>query len=461
MKRKRTYQAGRVQQVRVDELLPRLVTGCVVALDVAKEKFVVALATPAGEVVTLFRFDHPTETREFLAIVAALRAGLEPGKVTAAMEPTGTYGDAIRHQLVGAGVPVWMVSPKRTHDSQALFDNVSSLHDPKSAVLVAKLCAMGLATEWTAPSPTRVRLRALVELRQHEQRREEMCFGRMEGALARHWPEIGQWMDIREQRSALRLLAEYASPSRVSADPAAVKSLLRSASRGQLSPEAMEGVVLGARSSLGMPMLPEDERVMQTLATHALDATKRADALEEAMRELAKDDEVFARLAKWMGTYTAAVVVTLADPRQYANARRMEKACGLNLREKSSGEHRGRLSITKRGPSLVRQVVYLFALRMIQQSDAVRAWYVRRRGYGEESRLRAVVAVMRKLVRALFHVAKGEVFDASKLFDVRRLALETPPAVAAPKRPTARTTPRAIARGRQRAHTRKEVIAST
>lgn len=157
MKRKRTYQTARVQQVRVEELLPRLVTGCVVALDVAKEKFVVALATPAGEVVTLFRFDHPTETREVLAIVDALRAGLEPGKVRAAMEPTGTYGDAIRHQLVGAGVPVWMVSPKRTHDSQALFDNVSSLHDPKSAVLVAKLCAMGLATEWTAPPPTRVR----------------------------------------------------------------------------------------------------------------------------------------------------------------------------------------------------------------------------------------------------------------------------------------------------------------
>src|SRR5215468_10831577 len=124
MKRKRTYQAAPVEQVRLEEVLPVLITlGCVVALDVAKEKFVAALATAAGEVVRLFRFQHPTETRKFLEIVATLQTQVPVGQLKVAMEPTGTYGDAIRHQLVETGVPVWMVSPKRTHDSQALFDN--------------------------------------------------------------------------------------------------------------------------------------------------------------------------------------------------------------------------------------------------------------------------------------------------------------------------------------------------
>ena len=135
----------------------------------------------------------------------------------------------------------------------------------------------------------------------------------------------------------------------------------------------------------------------------------------------------------------------------------MEKACGLNLREKSRGETSGRITITKRGAGVVRQVLYLFALRMLQASPAVRAWYKRRRGYTEDSKQRAVVAVMRKLVRALFHVARGDAFDASKLFDLRRLDLETKEAAtpddAAPPNATApspRTTPRPIARGRQR-----------
>jgi transposase len=425
MKKQRTYQAARVQQVRVEELLPMLAAGCIVALDVAKQKFVVAVATLAGELVKLFRFEHPTETGEFLRVVAGLRGGVALGKLVAAMEPTGTYGDAIRHQLVEAGVPVFMVSPKRTHDSQELFDNVPSLHDPKSAVLIAKLHAMGLSTEWKAPPPTRLRLRALVELRQHEQHSAERCYGRMEGVLSRHWPELGQWMDVREQKSALCLLTKYPSPARVSSDPEGVKSLLRGVSRGRLSSEAVAGVLAGAGATLGVPTTPEEELVIRTLARQALDARERADELEHAMLAMRKDDEVLSRLGSWMGTYTAAVVITMCDPRQYTTARQLEKACGLNLREKSSGEHQGRLTITKRGPGLVRQVLYMLALRMIQESDAVRAWYRRRRGYTEESKQRAVVAVMRKLVRAAFHVAKGNAFDAGKLFDLRRLNLDS------------------------------------
>jgi hypothetical protein len=89
MKKKRIYQATPVQQVRVVELLPLVMAGCIVALDVAKQKFVVAVATLAGEVVKLFRFEHPTETREFLRIVEALCVGVEGHNVTAAMEPRG------------------------------------------------------------------------------------------------------------------------------------------------------------------------------------------------------------------------------------------------------------------------------------------------------------------------------------------------------------------------------------
>jgi transposase len=460
MKRKRTYRAEAVEQVRIEALLPLLVAGCIVALDVAKQKFLVALATLTGEVVKLFRFEHPTETRKFLEVVTALRAGVEPGKLKVAMEPTGTYGDAIRHQLVGAAVPVWMVSPKRTHDSQELFDNVRSLHDPKSAVLVAKLCGMGLASEWKTPSETRTRLRALVELRQHERRHQEMCFGRIESVLARHWPEFGRWMDVREQKSALRLLATYSSPTSVQAEPEVVRSFLREVSRARLSAETMAGVIADARTTLGVPMLQEQERLLRTLATHALDAGRRCDDLERDMHELAKHDDVFARLSSWMGTYTAAVVVTLCDPSQYANARQLEKACGLNLREKSSGEHQGRLSITKRGPGLVRQVLYLFALRMIQESSAVRAWYMRRRGFTDESKLRAVVAVIRKLVRALFHVAKGAAFEEGKLFDLRRLDLDAVKTTVQKKEVTPRTTPRAIARGTKRTRNSNAAAAS-
>ena len=424
MTRKHTYKAEPVERVRVEALLPLVTAGCIVALDVAKQKFVAALATLAGDVLKLFRFEHPTETKKFLAIVMELRAGVERGKLKVAMEPTGTYGDAIRHQLVKADVPVWMVSPKRTHDSQELFDGVRSLHDPKSAVLVAKLCAMNLATLWQPPEPTRRQLRALTELRAHEQGHEERCYGRLEAILARHWPELGRFMNVRGPKSALRLLSSYPSPAHVCADPDAVASFLQKASRGNLSTETVQGLIADAKSSLGVPMVEEEEQYVRRLATEALEMRQHAEQLEVSMSKHAQDDAALGRLMGWMGVFTAAVLIALCDPRQYATARQFEKACGLNLREKSSGEHAGRVSITKRGPGLVRQVLYLFALRMIQGSVACRIWYKRRRGYTADSKQRAVVAVMRKLVRAIFHVARGNEFNESKLFDLRRLDLE-------------------------------------
>jgi len=424
MARNRTYRAQSVEDVRLDVVLPLLAAGCIVALDVAKEKFVAALATLAGEVVQLFRFQHPTQTPRFLEIIRELRIGVAAGQVRVAMEPTGTYGDVIRHQLVEAQVPVCMVSPKRTHDSQALFDNVSSLHDPKSAVLIAKLCAMGLATDWKEAPTLRTRMRALVDLRHHEEQHREVCFGRLEALLSRHWPEFYQSLDIREQKTALRVLATYASPARVEAAGAEATALMRNASRGMLAPEKIGALVASAATTLGVPANAEEVRLISTLATYALDAWVRIEKLEKDMANLAANDAVFTRLRAWMGIYTAASILTRCDPMQYANARQLEKACGLNLREKSSGKHVGRLMITKRGPAQVRQVLFLFALRMIQQSSVVRAWYVRRRGYTEESKVRAVVAVMRKLVRALFHVARGADFDPEKLFDTRRLRLQ-------------------------------------
>jgi len=45
------------------------------------------------------------------------------------------------------------------------------------------------------------------------------------------------------------------------------------------------------------------------------------------------------------------------------------------------------------------------------------------KAYKAELPLKAIVAVMRKVARALWHVARGETFDVTKLFDVRRLDL--------------------------------------
>jgi hypothetical protein len=65
------------------------------------------------------------------------------------------------------------------------------------------------------------------------------------------------------------------------------------------------------------------------------------------------------------------------------------------------------------------------ALRLMKDDPIARAWCRARKCYIAELKIKAVVALMRKVARALWHVARGEVFDAAKLFDTRRLELPT------------------------------------
>jgi transposase len=89
---------------------------------------------------------------------------------------------------------------------------------------------------------------------------------------------------------------------------------------------------------------------------------------------------------------------------------------GLNLVERSSGTYQGRLRISKRGSPRSRQWLYFAVLRLIQKSG-VRPWYEAKKAHDEGDARRAVVAVMRKLAVALYHVGvQNEEFQPHRLF---------------------------------------------
>lgn len=424
MKKKQPYSAVSVDKFDVRPLLPALAGGCILAIDVAKEKFVVALSTLAGEVVRTVRFRHPLETELFLNLVATLLTAF-PAQVIAAMEPTGTYGDAVRHQLRKLGVPVKLVSAKRVHDTRELFDGVPSSHDGKSAFLVAKLHSEGLSRDWPERSDWVRAIRALVDQRQVYGEPLTRCLCRLEALVMRHWPELPLFLDMMQQKCALRLLARYGSPANVAADPGAA-AFLRKSANGNLAAAIVQGTIDTASLTTGLPAVQEEVETIRCTAGQALEYWGLMDAVELRISELGKDVPLYQHLRGLLGPFSAAAFIAYTNPMDYESPAKLEKACGLNLRENSSGEHQGRLHITRRGPPLVRRLLYLASLRLVRADAHIRAWYQKRRGYTEETKKRAVVAVMRKLVKAAWHVARGAKFEPQRLVDVRRLDVATP-----------------------------------
>lgn len=425
MKKKRTYGSTDVERLDLLAILRLLTVGCIVAVDVAKTKFVAAIATATGEVLKIVRFAHPRQTLAFLGVVEALRdAKLAPRVV---MEPTGTYGDALRYQCHVRGVSVGMLSPKHTHDIAEVLDGVPSMHDPKAAVALARLAALKPPRAWSPDSEQKRDVRALLDRRWPLTTTCALYHGHLEGMLARHWPELGTLLDVHEQRSWMALLQQYPGPRAVGAAREEAARVLRKSSRGRLSAERVEAIMESARTSLGMPMTKGEEAKLVSIVEQIEQQTKGLDAVDRELSTRVSEDAEMSRLAVLVGPACAAAIMShVGPPSSFATPGALEKAIGLNLKVKSSGEAAGKLHITKRGPPQVRQLLYLAVLRLLQSDPIVAAWCHARKSYGGESgKRKAIVAVMRKMTRALWHVARGATFDASKLFDVRRLDMST------------------------------------
>ena len=221
MKVKRTYAAVDVEHFDLAAVLDLLTVDCIVSIDVAKTKFVAAIATAAGDVLKLVKFEHPRQTAAFLDLLGSLQQAER--KPVVVMEPTGTYGDALRYQCHALGLPVHMMPPKHTHDFAEVFDGVPSMHDPKAATVLAKLQAIKPSGPWQPESEARRDLRAWVDQRRPIGPHAGDLPRSLEAMLARHWPEFEAHVDVSRQRSWFALLKEFPGPEAVvrAADAAA------------------------------------------------------------------------------------------------------------------------------------------------------------------------------------------------------------------------------------------------
>ncbi len=192
-------------------------------LDVGKDFIFCTLRWGAAD------FDRPWRVRnpsEVLRLAELLREVGQGRGLLVALEPTGTYGDALRQALQRAGLTVHRVSPKQASDYAEVFDGVPSQHDGKDAAVVAELAAQGRSWPWPLPQPTEVEQELAYQVDWMDGQRRQMMqwCGRVEALLSRHWLEATGIVPLCSG-TLLHCLAEYGGPQRLAAAPNAVQRL--------------------------------------------------------------------------------------------------------------------------------------------------------------------------------------------------------------------------------------------
>ena len=397
---------------------------CVVGIDVAKADFFASVMDASRQVRVTVKWTHPADSREFVEFVSMLS---EDATVELAMEPTGVYGDALRERLLRRGHALYRVSPKRAHDAAEVYDGVPSLHDAKSAAIIARLHQDGASEPWPVLSDHERGLTAALRVLELHDKQMQRNIGQLEACVSRHWPELTTIMSL-TRATLVELLATYGGPAAVARDPDGARELMGRVGRHMLASEIIEAVVASAHSSFGMGQTDEETRMVRAIAAECRRHQLASNKARRRVERLSVSDGASLNIGKVVGKTTAAVLTaSVGTATKYETASAYEKSFGLNLKEKSSGRRKGALHITKRGPGVARRYLYLAVLRLLQTDEVIQAWYAKKAKRDGGCKQKAIIAIMRKLVRALWHVARGNAFDSTKLYDVSRLELEEVP----------------------------------
>lgn len=420
---KRRYRSVPLSRLDLDRLCgdaagKRLSVG----IDLAKEELYAAVTTWSNEVLTIVRFRQPDEIEAFVAL------GLELAKVSEAvafaMEPSGVYGDPLRQALSDAGLIIRRVNTNRSHAAAEVYDGVPSLHDAKCATVIAKLHIDGASEAWDIRTDDERQMHAALRVLEVYEREYRRNRHRLESLLFRHWPELPTILQL-SNATLLELLMRFGGPKQVEENVDEARQLMRQVGGQFLGQAKIERVVASASTTTGMRQIEEERVLIQAVATEARRHQKLRNNARQRVERLTAVNPDTTELRDVVGKTTAAVLVaSVGSPRRYDSAYAYVKSLGLNLKEKSSGKRKkGGLHITKRGPGIARMFLYMAALRAIKEDPVAKAWYAKKVArQGGTAKNKALVAIMRKLAMAVWHVvAKGETFDSYKLFDAKRL----------------------------------------
>ena len=290
--------------------------------------------------------------------------------------------------------------------------------------MIAELTAFGKGVAWPFQllSETEQQMRHQVARLHAFRGQANQWIGRLEGLLARHWPELSDMLTF-SSVTLRKIILYHGSPANLASDDSAAATLRRW-SRGTLKHAKIKAIIESARTTSGIPMGVAELTWTQEVAGEVTAALTEVKACEKQLQQIASSHESMSRHVAQVGAVTLCVIWSaVGDPKKYTSSGAFLKALGLNLKELSSGKRRGELAITKRGPGLARKLLYYWALRGVQHPE-LRQWYTEfhqvgrsQSGSREHRKMKGLIAMMRKLCRSLWYVHQHDLeFDYAKVF---------------------------------------------
>ena len=344
------------------------------------------------------------------------------------IEPTGHYWFDLAHFMGGKNISFVMVNPHHVHKSKELDDNSPSKNDRKDPRIIAGLVKDG--RYFYSYMPTGV----YAELRNASNRRfvlvgeQTRAKNRLQKWIAVYFPEFKGIYTHIDSKGGLLVLKHAATPDEiVSLGVDGIIGIWKSEKlRGNGRKKAMQ-IVNAAVDSIGLKSgLTEARMEIQDLIEDYELNAKRLERVNDLIKELCLQIKHVDKLLEIKGigiTTVAGFIAEVGDITRFNDTKELQKLAGLELVADSSGKHKGKSRISKRGRKRLRYLLFEAAISVVGKNEEFRQIYeyYTTRDRNPLKKMQSLIAVSCKLIR-VFHVilTKGTSYDASKMLgDIR------------------------------------------
>jgi transposase len=417
-------------QERITRITPATI---IVGIDVAKEVHWARITDYRGvDLSKPFKVHNSIDGFENLqSRIEKSRTKHGCDKVVIGMEPSGHYWRALGWYLkLHESKPVLVgVNPYHTKQAKELDDNSQTKSDPKDALVIAHLIRDGRYFDTYLPEDEYAELRQLNTERQRIVKQLCRANNVLIALLDEHFPEYATvWSNVTCPTS-LELLNTYAFPSDITAAPRdKLLRDIRMASNGTEGTKLMERMIKASSRSVGVKEGLRAVRVRMRSLIDELhyfgDKKEDIEAKLEAVMDTLQLGKVLQSISGVGSIISAAFLGEVGDISRFADWKQVRSLAGLNLVENSSGQHKGKTKVSKRGRPYLRHMLYLAGECGCRCNPEMHAFYryFRDRKNNPLGAYQAFVATGLKVMRILFHLAKtGEKYDPSKALGAARL----------------------------------------
>jgi len=367
---KRT-QNEKISQIKIETL--------VVGIDIGKESHYARAFDYRGiELAKLLKFSNTAEGFELLdrwmQNTSKQHAKTE---VIAGFEPTGHYWFTLGDHLNRQGHKLAIVNPFHVKRTKELDDNSPTKNDRKDPKTIAMLVKDGRYREVYIPEDIYQELREAVAERE-----------RLQGQLTAIHNRVVRWLDIRfpefagvfkkwTGKTAFLTLRMFPTPAKVlEAGEDKILAAWRTVVKRSVGIKRAQALVKAAVSSIGRTNghVASEAGLQNLLAEYEL-YRAQLERLEQLMWELLIQVPNAIKLLsiKGIGLVTATTFVgETGDINRFEHPRQIQKLAGCNLVENSSGKHKGKTTISRRGRKRLRHGLFMAMIAILGKNPEFR-----------------------------------------------------------------------------------------